>query len=65
MLSSQKCNVINHGFAPIMTVVWKFTATVHDVQLYHDFQCLGAIEVTLIGIFSLHSVGKTMADTGK
>ena len=24
-----------------MTVVWRFTVTVHDVQLYHDFQCLG------------------------
>ena len=47
MLSSQKCNVTNHGFARITTVVWRFTVTVHDVQLYHDFQCLGAIEVTL------------------
>ena len=41
MLSSQKCNVTNYGFAPITTVVWRFTVTVHDVQLYHDFQRLG------------------------
>ena len=26
MLSSQKCNVTNYGFAPITTVVWRFTA---------------------------------------
>ena len=29
------------------------------------FNVWGAIEVTLTGIFSLHSVGKTMVDTGK
>ena len=41
MLSSQKCNVTNYGFAHITTVVWRFTVTVHGVQLYHDFQRLG------------------------
>ena len=43
MLSSQKCTVTNYGFAPIttVTVVWRFTVTVHDVQLYRDFQRLG------------------------
>ena len=56
MLSSKKYNVTNHGFAPITTVVWRLTVI---------FNVWGAIEVTLIGIFSLHSVGKTMADTGK
>ena len=24
----------------ITTVVWRFTVTVHGVQIYHDFQCL-------------------------
>ena len=65
MLSSQKCNVTNYGFATITTVVWRFTVTVHDVQLIMIFSVWGAIEVTLTGIFSLHSIGKTLADTGK
>ena len=41
MLTGQKCNVTNYGFAPITTVVCRLTVTVHDVQLYHDFQRSG------------------------
>ena len=65
MLSSQKCNVTNYGFAPITTVVWRFTVTVHAINFIMIFNVWGAIEVTLIGIFSLHFIGKTVADTGK
>ena len=43
MLTGQKYNVTNYGFAPITTVVWKLTVTVHNVQLYHNFQRSGAI----------------------
>ena len=64
MLSSQKCTVTNYGFAPIttVTVVWRFTMTFNFIMIFNVW---GAVEVTLIGIFSLHSIGKTMADTGK
>ena len=66
MLSSQKYNVTNYTDLPLSRQ-WSgdLLQQCMTFNFIVIFNVWGAIEVTFIGIFSLHSIGKTMAETGK